>query len=130
MLRSCFIVSIVLMLSAVAVSAQDWKRLASKSIDLRNVNDTIVIKGKHRSYSKFKLSASGSSVRISRLVLTFSNGERRVFNTAFTIEKGESTNEVDLNGTKNNIQRVDLWYESRSLNASKAKVTIYGLPAK
>lgn len=130
MFRSSICLAIVLISSVLAVSAQAWKKLGSKDIDLNNINDTIVIKNKYRSYSKFKLGVSGASVRISRLVFIFSNGERRSFKKSFTVEMGQTTNEVALEGIKASIQRVDLWYESRSLNAKKAKITVYASPSK
>ena len=130
MLRHSFFLLILLFAGASAVSAQGWKKLGSKMIDFKNVNDAIVIEQKSRPYSKFKVRVSGASVRISRLILTYSNGEKRRFTNGFTIENGESTNEVDIGATNAGIERVDFWYESRSLNAKKAKIILYALTAK
>lgn len=121
---------VVLLVTVTAAMGQHWKKLGSKSIDFRNANDSIVVDRRNGTDSKFKLGASGASIRISRLVLTFANGEQRRFNNGFTIEVGESTNEVDIGETKAAIKRVDFWYESRSFNAKKAKVTLYVLPFK
>lgn len=129
MLSRSFILLIILVVGASVGSAQGWKKLGSKTIDFKNRNDAILINQKDRTLSKFKLSVSGASVKISRIVLTFSNGEQRKFNNGFTVENGKSTNEVDIGATKAGIERVDLWYESRSLNAKKAKISFYAIPS-
>ena len=114
-------------LATVSVSGQDWKKIGSKTIDLKNASDSIVIGKKTRTYAKFKLKVSGASVRISRVVFTFNSGERQTFKTPFTTIDGKLTNEGVFGNRIVEIERVDIWYESRSFNTQKAKLAVYAM---
>jgi len=80
--------------------------------------------------ARIKLTVTGSALFFRRMVITYSNGEKQTFTRSVTLEKGESTSELDLLGGQRHVAKVDLWYESRSLNGTKAKVILYGLPVK
>ena len=111
-------------------SAQHWKKLGSQTLDLKNEHDTILVTDRKGYLARVKLSVFGASVFFRRMVIMYSNGEKQTFSRSVTLEKGESTNQLDLLGRQRHIAQVDLWYESRSFNAKKAKVTLYGMPAE
>jgi len=130
--KSLFLV-IVFTFLAVATgtaSAQHWKKLGSCSLDLKNEHDTVVVTYRKGFLARIKLTVTGSSLFFRRMVITYSNGEKQTFTRSVTLEKGESTSELDLLDRQRNVARVDIWYESRSLNGTKAKVILYGLPVK
>jgi len=130
--KSLFLV-IVFTFLAVATgtaSAQHWKKLGSRSLDLKNEHDTVVVTYRKGFLARIKLTVTGSALFFRRMVITYSNGEKQTFTRSVTLEKGESTSELDLLGGQRHVAKVDLWYESRSLNGTKAKVILYGLPVK
>jgi hypothetical protein len=130
--KSLFLLIVFAFLAVAAgtASAQHWKKLGSRTLDLKNEHDTIVVTDRKGYLARIKLNVSDASVFLRRMVITFANGEKQAFSRSLTLEKGETSSELDLVGRQRNIAQVDLWYESRSLNAKKAKVTLYGMPVE
>lgn len=130
--KSLFLLIVFTFLAVAAdtASAQHWKKLGSRTIDLKNEHDKILVTYRKGFLARIKLTVSGASVFIRRMVITYGNGEKQAVSRSVTLEKGESASELNLLGRQRNIAQVDLWYESRSLNAKKAKVTLYGIPVE
>ena len=133
LIRKSLLLLIVFAFLAVAAgtaSAQHWKKLGSRTLDLKNEHDTFAVTNRKRAVVRIKLTVSGASLFVRRLVITYGNGEKQTFSRSVTLEKGKSSSELDLLGRQRNVAQVDIWYESRSLNGTKAKVTLWGVPAE
>lgn len=116
---------LLLLLSAGAASAQDWRKLGQKDVDFHIDHDRIIARDKG-GIREIHMSVTKAPVRFQRVVINYRNGEKQEVEFLEDVKLGGETRSITIEGSGRKIDSIDLWYETNSMGGKKAKVTVYG----
>jgi hypothetical protein len=107
--------------------AQDWKNLGTKEVKDKQEQDTWHVTAARGQFRRIKLTVAKSPVKIERLEITYTSGQKEEKEIRTLIRAGGSTRVIDLDDHTRYIQKVDIWYEAASLAPGrKSLVTLWG----
>jgi len=104
-----------------------WRLIGTVHADFVRDHDVIHVVGPFDQFRKIKFFVKDAPVDISRLLVTYDNGDKQNVETRFTIPKGGESRVIDLNGYKRSIRTIEFWYDTRGRGQGRAEVTVYGI---
>jgi len=131
MIRQLLIVSAVMLVFAAGASAtmaQKWVDLGSREVKDRSEQDTWHVGKDKGEFHRIKITVADKPVRFYRLRVTFENGTTQEIELRNQIGAGGETRAIDLTGTDRYIDKVDVWYEARTVRRGRrSHVTLWGI---
>jgi hypothetical protein len=133
--RVVLIFSIILAFSVHTMAQKDdgWIKIGEKSVAFKADRDKVKLTGKEKDVSKIKLTCVQGTVKIKKIHVKMSDGEKKEFDpTAGILNKGMSTLAFDLPGKNNKLSDLELEYDSMGtiVTNKRAKVEIWGKKTK
>ncbi len=108
---------------------EGWIKIGEKFVSFKADKDNIMLTGNERNVYKFKIKCVQGAVKIKKISVEMSDGEKKDYNpTAGILKKGMSTVVFNLPGDGNKLKDMDIEYDSMGTIATnkKAKVEIWG----
>lgn len=121
-----FLACAVVAVSA-AIAADTWVLLGERTVTDRLDHDTIVVTAERGEFSAVKVTVKKHAVDFHRFVVTYGNGDTDVLEVRRTIPAGGETRQLDFQGGRRVIKRIDFWYDARTLGGKRAGVRALGL---
>lgn len=107
---------------------QKWVNLGTKEVKDQSEQDTWHVTAARGQFRRIKLTVSKSPVKIERLTITYTSGQKEEKEIRTLIRAGGSTRVIGLDDRTRFINKVDIWYEAASLAPGrKSLVTLWGL---
>jgi len=104
--------------------AMAWTEIAQRNVADRIDVDTVSLPG-DREYRRIKLCVYRHPVHFIDIDIWFRNGGHQDINTAYRINPGQCTRDIDLDGGSRNIDHIVLKYEETSVRRRTATVRIF-----
>jgi hypothetical protein len=104
-----------------------WRLLGQVTANLTADHDVIVVKGPFDNFRRIKFKVTDAPLNITRLVVTYDNGEPDRLDVRQRIEKGGESRVIDLRGAgQRSLRRIDFWYDTAGVGRGRADVTVFG----
>jgi hypothetical protein len=112
---------------AVTANAQPgkWVRIGESHVDGHNDHDTIHVNSSD-AFRALQIRVQGSAVHFDHIVVRYGNGEKDELNVREVIQPGQSSRQIDLQGARRKIDKIDVWYEKAKW-ANKPTVSFFGI---
>lgn len=105
----------------------DWRLLGTTHADRSADHDAIVVAGPFDNFRKLKFKVTDAPLQITRMTVTYDNGQVEKIDTRFEIPQGGESRLIDLKGGSRSLRRVDFWYDTKGgLFKGKSDVTLFG----
>ena len=121
------------LLLAVALASQSattwaptWIALGGRTVTRDADHDSIAMTGALGAIHSIKLTATGSPVHFSRVVLHFENGEDLPHRLSELVPDGGQSHSIHLKGDERALRGVDFWYDAKSVGRKGAVVQVIG----
>lgn len=112
------------------ISEEDgWIKIGEKFVSFKADKDNIMLTANEHNVCKFKIKCVQGAVKIKKISVKMSDGERKDYDpTAGILKKGMSTIVFNLPGKDNILKDMDIEYDSMGTIATnkRAKVEIWG----
>lgn len=106
---------------------RDWVLLGERIVTDRLDHDAIVVTGARGDFRAIKLSVYRAAVDFHRMVVHYRNGGKQEIELRSTIPAGDESRVIDLNGAERIINRVEFWYDARTIRGRRAVIRLFGL---
>lgn len=112
---------------AVTANAQagKWVRIGESHVDGHNDHDTIHVNS-NDTFHALQIRVQGSPVHFDHIVVRYGNGEKDELNVRQVIQPGQSSRQIDLQGARRKIDKIDVWYEKANWG-NKPTVMFFGI---
>ena len=117
----------LLLLLALVTTPRDWVFLGERMVSDRNDHDIIPVTVKRGDFRAIKILVTRVAVDFHRVIVYFGNGGKQEVELRNTIPAGGESRTIDLTGSDRVINRVEFWYDARSVRGRRAVVRLYGL---
>jgi len=120
---------IVFTLPILAQSDDGWIKIGEKSVAFKTEKDKVTLIGNERKVTKIKVTCIQGAVKIKKIYVKMSDGESKEIDpTGGVLKKGMSTVAFDLPGKDNELESLELEYDSMGtiVTNKRAKVEIWG----
>jgi hypothetical protein len=88
-------------------------------------HDVIVVKGPFDNFRRIKFKVTNAPLHITRLLITYDNGEPDRLEVRERIEKGGA---IDLRGVgQRSVRKIEFWYDTAGVRRGRADVTVFGM---
>jgi len=127
------VAAIVAVAPAKLLSQQDkWTRLHTAEVDPKAAAVTIEIPENSERVRALQIAVTRGPVALSRLQVTYANGQVHFENRTYALQSGERTNEIDAREEARGIQSIELAFQTTEPATQRAEIEIWGLvpPAK
>ncbi len=105
----------------------DWRLLGTTHADRSIDHDAIIVTGPFDNFRKLKFKVTDAPLQITRMTVTYDNGQVEKIDTRFEIPQGGESRIIDLKGGSRSLRRVDFWYDTKGgLFKGKSDVTLFG----
>ena len=104
----------------------DWVLLGQRLVNDRADHDTIMVTAKRGDFRSIKLTVQRAAVDFHRVVVVYGNKSRQEIELRHTSPAGGESRVIDLEGGDRVINRVELWYDARTIRGRKALVSVFG----
>ena len=92
------------------------------------VQDVIVVEGPFDNFRRIKFKVTDAPLHITRLLVTYDNGEPDRLEVRERIEKGGESRAIDLHGVgQRSLRKIEFWYDTAGVRKGKAHVTVFGM---
>jgi hypothetical protein len=126
-IMAALVVVVVVVAAASLASADDWRKLGSKAIALKDEPVTVTVKAKDAQVEQISLKVSGSWVRVTRFSLNFSDGSSQVVETEMDVKPGSPSDPIAVEAGAKQLASVDITYEgTMSDRGGRATVVVLG----
>jgi len=106
---------------------RDWVLLGERIVTDRLDHDAITVTAARGDFSAIRITVSRAAVDFHRVVVHFRNGGKQEIELRETIPSGGESRPVDLKGADRVINRVEFWYDARTVRGRRALVRLFGL---
>jgi hypothetical protein len=121
------VVPLALVACASAARANgQWTFLGQQAVTDRLDHDAIVVTAAEGRFDAIQLRVLRAAVDFHTVVVHFRNGGRQDVELRQTIRAGGSSRRIDLTGDDRVIQRVEFWYDARTVRGRQATVRLFG----
>jgi hypothetical protein len=104
-----------------------WRLIGTVHADFKADHDAINVQGPYDNFRKLKFKVTDAPVNLDRMVVTYDNGMPDKIDVRQNIPQGGESREIDLQGGKRSIRKIEFWYDSKGVLRGKADVTIFGM---
>jgi len=105
-----------------------WRLLGEVTANFTADHDVIVVQGPYDNFRRIKFKVTDAPLNLTRLVVTYDNGEPDRLDVREKIEKGGESRAIDLRGVgERKIHKVEFWYDTAGVLKGRAHVTVFGL---
>jgi len=118
--------ALLLAVALVSQYAPTWLELGTRTVTRDADHDTIAVSGDLDNWHAVKLTATGSPVRVIRVVLHFDNGAERPRSLHELVPDGGQSHSIILKGDERALRRIDFWYDAKSVGRKGAVVQLIG----
>ena len=118
--------ALLLAVALVSQFAPTWLELGVRTVTRDADHDSIAVTGALGGFHSIKLTATGSPVRFSRVVLHFENGGELPHRLSELVPDGGQSHSIHLEGDERALRRVDFWYDAKSVGRKGAVVQVIG----
>jgi len=128
-----FTIVLAFAVQSMAQSDDGWIKLGEKLVAFKADKDKVTLSGKEKNVSKIKLTCVQGAVKIKKIHVKMSDGEKKDYDPAAgVLNKGMSTMAFDLPGKDNKLTDLELEYDSMGtiVTNKRAKVEIWGKKQK
>jgi hypothetical protein len=106
---------------------REWVLLGTRAVNDRADHDVIVVTGARGDFRSVKLTVQRAAVDFHRVVVHYGNGTKQELELRNTIPAGGETRIIDLTGNERIINRVEFWYDAKTIRGRRAVVRLFGL---
>jgi hypothetical protein len=110
-----------------AAPVREWVLLGTRAVNDRADHDVIVVTGARGEFRGVKLTVQRHPVDFHRVVVFYGNGTKQELELRNTIPAGGETRIIDLTGNERIINRVEFWYDAKTIRGRRAVVRLFGL---
>ncbi len=110
-----------------AGTAREWVLLGTRAVNDRADHDVIMVTVARGDFKSVKLTVQRAAVDFHRVVVHYGNGTKQELELRNTIPAGGETRIIDLTGTERIINRVEFWYDAKTIRGRRAVVRLFGL---
>jgi hypothetical protein len=106
---------------------REWVLLGTRAVNDRADHDVIVVTGARGDFRGVKLTVQRAAIDFHRVVVHYGNGTKQELELRNTIPAGGETRIIDLTGNERIINRVEFWYDAKTIRGRRAVVRLFGL---
>ncbi|MEB3312363.1 MAG: hypothetical protein VKJ02_19225 [Snowella sp.] len=114
------------LLSQVEAKA-NWVLLGERIVADKLDHDTIPVTIARGNFRRIQFRVKEQAIQILRLVVHYGNGDADKIEVRQSIPAGGESRIIDLKGGDRIIQKIEFWYEAKSLGNKRALVRVYGI---
>lgn len=89
--------------------------------------DAMVLKGPYTDFRSIRFSVANAPLNLQTVAITFANGGSSKIDFQRNFPPGAQSRAVGLPGARQNIQRIDFWYQTIGSNRGRATLSVFGL---
>lgn len=104
----------------------DWVLLGTRAVNDRADHDVVAVTAARGDFRSIKLTVQRAAVDFHRVVVHYGNGTRQEVDLRHTIPAGGESRVIDLTGDERVINRVEFWYDAKTIRGRKAIVRLFG----
>ena len=108
-------------------AAGEWRLIGRVSATHTADHDSIIVRGPHDNFRKIKLKVADAPLNLTRLVVTYDNGEPDRLDVRQRIPRGGESRVIDLRGGKRSLRKIEFWYDTAGAGQGRADVTVFGM---
>ncbi len=121
------LVAVAVIAAASLAAADDWRKLGSKAVALKDKPVTVTVNAKDAQVEQIRLKVSGDWIRVSRLVLNFSDGSNQVVEDRFDVKPGTGSEAIAIDAGPKQVASIDIDCEGAlSSRGGRATVAVLG----
>lgn len=122
---------LAILLAAVALlappaAAKDWTLLGERHVNDRLDHDTIVVTGERGTFTALKIRVRRAAVAFHDVKVHFRNGGVQDVEMRDRIPAGGESRVLDLPGGERVIEKIEFWYDAKTLGRRGARVEVWG----
>jgi len=110
-----------------AGTTREWVLLGARAVNDRADHDVIMVTSVKGDFRSVKLTVQRAAVDFHRVVVYYGNGTKQELELRNTIPAGGETRIIDLTGNERIINRVEFWYDAKTIRGRRAVVRLFGL---
>ena len=107
---------------------QEWVLLGQRRVRDNIDHDTIRVSIFREDFRFLKIKAEDHAIEMIRMVVHYHNGGSEELEIRQLIRAGGESRPINLRGGDRSIQKIDFWYEAKSLGREGASIEVYGSP--
>jgi hypothetical protein len=104
---------------------EGWVELGTREVDYKKERDVIEVGRQEGRFTRIRLEVDEGDMKLSKLKVTFGNGETFEPDTRYEFNEGTRSHNIDLPDKARAIKRVEFVYKSEK-HGPKAVVTLLG----
>ena len=106
----------------------EWRLIGQVTANFTADHDVIVVKGPFDNFRHIKFKVTDAPLHITRLLVTYDNGEPDPLEVRERIEKGGESRAIDLRGVgQRSLRKIEFWYDTAGVRRGRADVTVFGM---
>lgn len=106
--------------------AGTWVRLGERTVTDRLEGDRIMVGAARGEFREIKLLVHRAPVDFYEVVVLYANGDRQQVSIRRTIDPGDETRAIDLQGRYRTIRAVEFLYDANTMRGRTATVRLLG----
>ncbi len=108
--------------------AGSWRLLGQTTANFTADHDVIVVRGPFDNFRRIKFKVTDAPLHLTRLIVTYDNGEPDRLDVRERIEQGGESRAIDLRGVgQRSLRKIEFWYDTAGITRGRAKVTVFGM---
>jgi hypothetical protein len=122
------IFAVIFTAGSYAVNKPNIVLLGSRNVNFVLEKDVIPVAPYEGMFSKLMFKVQGNAVEITKLMVTYGNGDTQELPVKWIFQKGDWSREIDLKGDKRLIKKIVFHYKTVGrMIRGKARLSVYGL---
>lgn len=117
---------LLLALSLVSFSSDNWRNLGSKTVNYRLDRDVLNVQVRDGLFRQLKFEVENGSLNMHKVEVHFRNGGKQEIALRYRFDSNSSSRVIDLRGKLRLIEKIVFWYESQNSPEGRAKLTVWG----
>jgi len=106
----------------------EWRLIGQVTANFTADHDVIVVRGPFDNFRRIKFKVTDAPLHITRLIVTYDNGEPDRLDVRAQIEKGGESRAIDLRGAgQRSLRKIEFWYDTAGIHPGRADVTVFGM---
>lgn len=118
-------VSVQNIISRISDNAGAWVDLGTATVTKATDHEGVAVKGNVQNFRKLKITVRNMPITISRIEITYDQGDIQHLDMPVTIAKNGESEMMDIEGSDRNIKRIDFWYNAQDFARGKAIVNFF-----
>src|SRR5262245_1225299 len=105
-----------------------WRLIGQVTANYTVDHDVIVVRGPFDNLRRIKFKVTDAPLHITRLIVTYDNGEPDRLDVRERIERGGESRAIDLRGVgQRSLRKIEFWYDTAGVGRGRADVTVFGM---